>query len=89
MGNKGLLIEPNCVQDVFVSGLARAEDIGGGCFRFTFYVRQKSMLDNSDERAVVARIISPVHAIREAMVMASAAIDGISPRSLRVDGRNH
>jgi hypothetical protein len=89
MGNKGLLIEPNCVQDIFVSGLARAEDIGGGCFRFTFYVTQKSMLDNTDERAVVARIIGPIDAIREAMGMAASAIEGIAPRVSTAMGSRH
>lgn len=51
------LVEPFVVQDVYVSGLHDIEHLGEGEYRFTFFVKQRSALDGSDERVVVARIV--------------------------------
>lgn len=66
-----LLTEPIAIQDVYASGLAEAEDLGDGNFRFTFYARQKSLYDyaGSIEYVVVARIVLPTVAVFSAMQM--------------------
>jgi len=58
------LIEPAIVPDVFVSGLAEAEDLGDGNFRFVFFTRQRA-LDHGGavECVVVARLVMPAGAI--------------------------
>lgn len=60
-----VLIEPAIVPDIFVSGLADAEDLGDGNIRFTYYTRQKSFHDhsNSIEHVIVARIVVPFTAL--------------------------
>jgi hypothetical protein len=58
------LIEPAIVPDVFISGLADAEDLGDGNWRWTFYARQKSIdYAGAVELVVVARIILPHSAV--------------------------
>lgn len=59
------LTESYAVADTFVSGLGEVEDIGGGCFRFTFYSR--STHDGREEWQVAARIIMPATAVPNAM----------------------
>jgi hypothetical protein len=72
------LTETTIVQDVFASGLARIEDVGGGCMRFTLYAWQKSMLytDERREKVVVARIIMPAHAVKDAAMASLLALEG-------------
>lgn len=52
-------IEPFIVQDIFASGIAAIEDVGGGCVRLVFYVNVKSsgFLGASADRIVTAKII--------------------------------
>jgi hypothetical protein len=71
-----LLTEPIAIQDVFASGLAQAEDLQDGNFRFTFYARQKSLHDYSGtiEYVVVARIVLPTVAVFSAMQMTKDSI---------------
>jgi hypothetical protein len=68
----GRLSEPGVVPDVFVSGLGAVEDLGGGCFRFTFYARHKDK--DGEEMIVVAKLIAPMEAIPPAIIMAGRAI---------------
>lgn len=51
------MIEPFGVLDVYVSGMAEIEDIGGGCSRLTWYVKQA--IFGSVEKVIVARLIVP------------------------------
>lgn len=60
-----LLTEPAIVADIFTSGLADAEDLGDGNFRFTMYAKQKSFCgrEAATEYIIVARIIMPATAV--------------------------
>lgn len=73
-----LLTEPIAIQDIFASGLAEAEDMEDGNFRFTFYARQKSIHDRSGavEYVVVARIVLPTTAVFSAMQMTKDSLRG-------------
>jgi len=57
-------VEPAIVPDIFASGLAYAEDMGDGNFRFTFFTRQRSSYGGY-ENQVVARIIMPFAAVHQ------------------------
>ena len=61
--------EPAIVPEVYCSGLADAEDMGDGNFRFTFYSRQKSLHDYAGtfDLIIVARIIMPLAAVHAGM----------------------
>ncbi|ESZ60681.1 hypothetical protein NL532_24270 [Mesorhizobium sp. C120A] len=60
-----LLVEPAIISDIFVSGLADAEDLGDGNIRFTYFTKQKSFMDyaNVTEHVIVARIVIPFSAL--------------------------
>lgn len=60
--------EPFVVQDIYASGLLRVEDVGGGAYRFVMYVNQVSVFGEA-ERVVVARVVMPADAAREASRM--------------------
>jgi hypothetical protein len=64
-----LLSEPAIIQDIFCTGLAEAEDLGDGNFRFTLYARQKSFQDYAGtfEYVIVARLIMPTGAVMESI----------------------
>jgi hypothetical protein len=68
----GRMTEPGVVPDVFVSGLGEIEDLGGGCFRFTFYAKHHG--EAGDEMVIVAKLIAPMEAIPPALLMAAKAI---------------
>jgi hypothetical protein len=68
----GRMNDPAIVADIFVSGLGAVEDLGGGCFRFTFYARHKDQ--HGEEMIVVAKLIAPMEAIPPAIIMAGRAI---------------
>jgi hypothetical protein len=64
--------EPVLVQDIFVSGLGEVEDLGGRCFRFTFFSRQH--IGDREELVVVAKLVAPIEAVPPALMMAAKAI---------------
>lgn len=66
------LTEPGILPDIFVSGLGEVEDLGGGCFRFTFFARHKG--EDGEELLVVAKLIAPMEAVPPALFMAARAI---------------
>lgn len=68
----GRLSDPGMVPDIFVSGLAEIEDVGGGCFRFTFFTKHKDR--DGEEMMVAARLIAPMEAVPPALFMAARAI---------------
>ena len=71
-----LLVEPAIVPDIFCSGLAEAEDLQDGNFRFTFYAKQKSFqsIDGHSDYIIVARLIMPLAAVIEAKNATGKAI---------------
>ncbi|TGR81833.1 hypothetical protein EN866_35160 [Mesorhizobium sp. M2D.F.Ca.ET.223.01.1.1] len=70
-----LLVEPAIVPDIFCTGLADAEDLGDGNFRFTLYARQKSLHDLGNvDYVVVARLVMPAKAVMESMKMTMKAM---------------
>jgi hypothetical protein len=60
------------VSDIFVSGLGEVEDIGGGCFRFTFF--SKRHIGDDEEWVAVAKLVAPREAVPSALLMAAKAI---------------
>lgn len=66
------LTDPGVVLDTFVSGLGEVEDVGGGCFRFTFYAKHHG--DGGDELVVVAKLVAPMEAVPPALFLAARAI---------------
>ena len=66
------LVEAYGINDIFVSGLGEVEEVGGGCFRFTFYARQH--VDGIKETVVVAKLIAPMEAVPPALFLAAKAI---------------
>ena len=73
------LAEPVVVPDIFASGLARIEEIGGGNLRFSFYVRQRSTVykDERYEHMLVARIIMHTDAVKSANHATRVALEGV------------
>jgi hypothetical protein len=71
-----LLVEPAIVPDIFCTGLADAEDLGDGNFRFTLYARQKSLHDyaGSVDYIVVARLVMPSKAVMDSIQMTMKAM---------------
>lgn len=68
----GRMSDPGIVLDTFVSGLGEVEDLGGGCFRFTFYAKHRDK--DGEDMIVVAKLIAPMEAIPPALIMAAKAI---------------
>lgn len=71
-GEEFRLVEPVPVPDIFVSGLAQVEDIGGGCLRFTFFCRRHA--GTGEEVLVAAKLIAPIEAVPPAIMLAARAI---------------
>lgn len=51
------LVEPIAVLDVFISGIAEAEELEDGMIRLICYSKRKNPHDSSMERVVVASIV--------------------------------
>lgn len=68
----GRLSDPGIVLDTFVSGLGEVEDLGGGCFRFTFYAKHRG--EDGGDMIVVAKLVAPMEAVPPALLMAAKAI---------------
>jgi hypothetical protein len=66
------LTDQGVVLDTFVSGLGEVEDVGGGCFRFTFFAKHHG--DGGDELVVVAKLVAPMEAVPPALFLAARAI---------------
>jgi len=66
------LVEPVPVPDIFVSGLAHAEDIGGGIYRFTFFCRRHAGI--GEDVIVAAKLICPMEAVPPAILLAAKAV---------------
>ena len=66
------LTDPGMVLDTFVSGLGMVEDVGGGCYRFTFFAKHHG--EAGDELVGVAKLVAPMEAVPPALFMAARAI---------------
>jgi hypothetical protein len=66
------MTDTGMVMDTFVSGLGDVEDVGGGCYRFTFFAKHKDA--GIEELIVVAKLIAPMEAVPPALFMAAKAI---------------
>lgn len=75
MAKRPELLELFGVPDVFVTGLGKVENIGGGCYRFTFFVSQ----DN--EMVVAAKIVMSADALPDAISMATRLTEGALVRN--------
>lgn len=58
MGNAPL-IEPADMIDIFANGIARVENLDGGCVRLVYFAEQMAS-SGQKERLVVARVIRPI-----------------------------
>lgn len=66
------LTDPLNVSDTYVSGLGEAEDLGDGCFRFTFFSTHRA--DGQEQRIVVAKLVVPRSAVPPAILLAAKAV---------------
>lgn len=73
-------VEHAVVPDIYASGMAMAEEIGEGNYRFTFYVNHRSVHDGSAEREIVCRIILPTASVHAAIQMALEGVGSITPQ---------
>lgn len=69
MGGKRDMLELFSVPDVFVTGMGNVENIGGGNYRFTFFVSQD--VGGSHECVVAAKIVMSIEALPDAIHMAA------------------
>ena len=65
MDERREMLEAFGIPDTFVSGLGSVEDIGGGCYRFTFFTAQGSDL------VVAAKLVISSAALPAAIHMAA------------------
>lgn len=63
--------------DTFVTGLGSVEDVGGGCWRFTFFTTQ------GREHVVAARLVIPNAALHDAMHMTATATNSCACMQMR------
>lgn len=75
-GNKKCapLVEPYPVADEYVDGIASVEKLSGSNFRFTFYVNHVSILDGTEERIVVRKLVAARMSAIEAIILVARAI---------------
>jgi hypothetical protein len=62
------LNEPVQVQDIFCSGLGAIERLEGNCFRFHFFVTQRSGEGEREEKVVVSKLVIPAAAVPPAIM---------------------
>lgn len=86
MNDRPDFIEPFGVPDVFVTGLGHAEHIGGGNWRFTFFVDQE--VGGNREMVVAAKIIMPADALQAAMHMTATLTKMCACQNVRAMARN-
>lgn len=60
------------VPDTFASGMAEAEDLHDGCFRFTFFSTHH--VEGCEQRTIVCKLILPMSAVPPAIVLAAKAV---------------
>lgn len=85
-----LLTETAIVPDIYASGLAEAEDMGDGNFRFTLYAKQKSFQDYAGtvDYVIVARLVMPAAAVMESVQTTMKAMGVACCGGERLKGRH-
>lgn len=70
------LVEPIAVQEVYIDGIARIEQMGP-CLKLTFFTFQRPAggAEHDMERVVVARFVMPAEAVASAAMQAMAVAD--------------
>lgn len=86
MDERQELLELFGVPDTFASGLGAVEDIGGGCWRFTFYAKQGAQ--GREEHVVVAKLIMSIDALPAAIHMAAMTTNTCACENARKMVRN-
>lgn len=74
------------VADTYVSGLGAVEAIGGGNWRFTFYVNQEIAGDTVN--VAVAKLVISIEALPAAIHMAAMATSTCACQNARAMTRN-
>ena len=86
MGENLEMLEPFGVPDTFTTGLGSVEDIGGGCYRFTFFTKQDA--HGHSDRVVVAKLVMSIDALPAAIHMAAMSTNTCSCENARKMVRN-
>lgn len=86
MNEKKELTEVFGVPDVFVSGLGSVEYIGGGNWRFVFFVNQEVAGDTVNQ--VVAKLVMSIDAVPAAIYLAAKTTSTCACESARRMVRN-
>jgi hypothetical protein len=86
MIEKRELTEVFGVPDVFTSGLGSVEDIGGGNWRFVFYVNQE--VAGEIVNLVVAKLVMSIDALPAAIHMAAKTTSTCACENMRRMTRN-
>jgi hypothetical protein len=81
------IVEPAIVPDVYCSGRFPPEDLGNGDFRYTFYVKQRS-ISGEEEHVIVARLIIPAAVIFQCLPDTMKAL-GIAYRGEKLKRVDH
>ena len=70
------LVEPIAIQEVYIDGIARIEQVGV-CLKLTFFTFQRPTGGDAHdmERVVVARFVMPKEAVASAAMQAMAAAE--------------
>ena len=68
------LVETQAVHDIFVSGVAQVDPVGGDIYRVTLYADSYCAFDGRRERNVVARFIARDQTIRDSSAFVAARI---------------
>jgi hypothetical protein len=82
MDGKRDMLELFSVPDVFVTGMGKVESIGGGNYRFTFFVSQD--VDGDREYVVAAKIVMSIEAVPDAIGMAAKMTNTCACENMRL-----
>lgn len=86
MSEKLAMLELFAVPDVFVTGMGAVESIGGGNYRFTFFVSQD--VSGQHEQVVAAKIVMSIEAVPDAIRMAAQMTNMCACENVRTLARN-
>lgn len=86
MNEKREMLELFAVPDVFVTGMGSVENIGGGNYRFTFFVSQD--VGGHHEQVVTAKLIMSIEALPDAIGMATRLTSMCEDENVRKLARN-
>jgi hypothetical protein len=74
MNSDHQMVEPVPAPEMLASGLAKIQDIGGGCLRLNLYVMQAPIeATGPAERVIVVKVIVPASALADAVLQMTEA----------------